>query len=178
MEQIEVGTSFCQRKEEKQVMKMDQLAIYCSTNEQAAQIKAQFGLSEAPWVLDTVTSRSKVWDLPEQSNKAELQFNYSLGIELEILRYVSGPHWADPASLLGEGFKVPFISHVGIHLEDGEEFPAMEHCKLVQETWTVSHTAPYLTTGPAAGRKYHYRIFKLSSGSYIKYIRRIHPVTK
>lgn len=157
-------------------MKIDQIAFYCSTDEQADQIKAQFGLTDAQWIKDTVTSISKVWDVQEQSNVAELQFNYDLGIELEILRYIRGPHWADPAQLLySSGFKVPFISHVGIHLEDGEEFPAMEHCKLVQETWTIKHTAKYLTEGPAAGRKYHYRIFELSHGSYIKYIRRIHP---
>ena len=156
-------------------MKIDQIAFYCSTLEQASQVKAQFGLINANWIQDTVVARSKVWDLQEQSNTAELQFNYDLGIELEILRYIKGPHWADPAQLLYNGFKVPFISHVGIHLDDGEEFPAMANCRLVQETWTISHTAPYLTTGPAAGRKYHYRIFEMSPGSYIKYIRRIHP---
>jgi hypothetical protein len=158
-------------------MKIDQIAFYCSTDEQANQIKDQFSLRGADWVKDTVTAMSKVWDFPEQPNKAELQFNYDLGIELEILRYISGKHWHDPATLLNpkQQFSVPFISHVGIHLEDGEDFPQMAHCKLVQETWTLSHTAPYLTTGPAAGRRYHYRIFELSPGSYIKYIRRIHP---
>lgn len=155
-------------------MKIDQIAFYASTDKHAEQIKSQFGLSNAQWVKDTVAARSKVWDLPERQNVAELQFNYDLGIELEILRYVDGPHWMDPA-MLCHSFLRPFISHVGIHLDDGEEFPKMEHCKLVQETFTVSHTAPYLTTGPAAGRKYHYRIFEMSAGSYIKYIRRIHP---
>lgn len=156
-------------------MKIDQIAFYAYTDEQAAQIKAQFGLNNAQWIKDTVHARSKVWDREEQSNTAELQFNYDLGVELEILRYIHGPNWHDPAKLLSNDFKVPFISHVGIHLDDGEEFPAMEHCRLVQETWTISHTAKYLTTGPAAGRKYHYRIFEMSPGSYIKYIRRIHP---
>lgn len=156
-------------------MKMDQIAFYAASDAQADQIKAQFGLTNAKWITDVVTARSKVWDLPEQTNRAELQFNYDLGVELEILKYVYGPHWHDPAGLVGGNFKVPFISHVGIHLEDGEEFPAMEHCKLVQETFTLSHTAEYLTTGPAAGRKYHYRIFEMAGGSYIKYIKRLHP---
>lgn len=155
-------------------MKIDQIAFYAFNDEKAEQIKAQFGLTNAKWIHDTVTARSKVLDLPEQPNKAELQFNYDLGIELEILRYVSGPSWHNPLCL-NVDWRVPFISHVGIHLEDGEEFPAMQHCKLVQETWTISHTAFYLNQGPAAGRKYHYRIFEMSPGSYIKYIRRIHP---
>lgn len=159
-------------------MRLDQTAFYASTNEQAEQIKSQFGLADAEWIKDTVHARSIVWGA-ECENVAELQFNYSLGgHELEILRYVSGPNWHDPKALLyRQGFKVPFISHVGLHLDDGEEFPAMEHCKLVQETFTISHTAKYLTApdSPAAGRLYHYRIFELSPGSYIKYIRRIHP---
>ena len=154
---------------------MNQIAFYASSDEQAEQIKAQFGLSNAEWIKDTVHARSSVWDFPEEPNTAELHFNYDLGIELEILRYIQGRNWHDPARILDGQFKVPFISHVGIHLADGEEFPAMEHCKLVQETFTVSHTAKYLTEGPAAGRKYHYRIFEMSQGSYIKYIRRIHP---
>jgi hypothetical protein len=124
-------------------------------------------------IKDTVHARSKVLNFPEQPNTAELQFNYSLGIELEILRYVHGQNWHLHNPL--HRYSVPFISHVGIHLDDGEEFPAMEHGKLVQETWTISHTSEYLTTGAGAGRKYHYRIFELSPGSYIKYIRRINP---
>lgn len=159
-------------------MRLDQTAFYCSTEEQALNVKKLFGLENAEWIKDTVHARSKVWDYEEQPNTAELQFNYSLGgHELEILRYIQGRHWHDPANLIGDvsAFNASFISHVGIHLDDGEEFPKMEHCRLVQETWTISHTAPYLTTGAAAGRKYHYKIFELTPGSYVKYIRRIHP---
>lgn len=159
-------------------MKIDQIALYCSTDKQADQIKAQFGLTNAQWIQDTVTARSIV-DGVEGVNVAELQFNYDSGIELEILRYIDGPHWHLKNQAFGhlpaDAEAPAFISHVGIHLDDGEEFPAMEHCKLVQETFTLSHTSEYLTTGPAKGRLYHYRIFELSEGSYIKYIRRIHP---
>jgi hypothetical protein len=53
----------------------------------------------------------------------------------------------------------------------------MAGCRLVQETFTTKHTSEYLTKegSPGFGRKYHYRIFELSPGSYIKYIKRIHP---
>lgn len=160
-------------------MRLDQTAYYCATDEQALFVKKLFGLENAEWIKDTVVARSKVWDFQEQTNMAELQFNYSLGgHELEILRYVQGPHWHDPAQLLGIQYKVPFISHTGFHLDDNEDFPAMEGCRLVQETWTVSHTSEYLTKpgSPGFGRKYHYRIFELSHGSYIKYIKRIPAV--
>lgn len=165
-------------------MRADQIAFYALDDVQIEQIKAQLGLANSQWIKDTVTANSNVAVAEQGSmeNIAELQFNYDLGIELEILRYISGPHWhlGNPLfnpTPLGDRIWTtpPFISHVGIHLDDGEEFPAMEQCKLVQETFTISHTAPYLTTGPAAGRKYHYRIFEMSPGSYIKYIKRLHP---
>jgi hypothetical protein len=163
-------------------MKCDQVAFYAVSNEEAEKIKVQLGLDKAEWIKDTVTARSIVRG-EEGHNIAELQFNYSLGIELEILRYISGPHWhkKNPFNVaVATGMKFlypPFISHVGIHLDDGEDFPAMEHCKLVQETFTINHTSEYLTKegSPGFGRKYHYRIHELSRGSYIKYIKRINP---
>lgn len=153
-------------------MKIDQIAFYANDENEANRIKQQFGLLDAQWIKDTVVANSTVGTL-KGTNVAELQFNYDLGIELEILRYIGGISWHDNNP--SRGNIGSFISHVGIHLDDGEAFPAMEHCRLVQETFTTSHTAKYLTTGPAAGRKYHYRIFEMSPGSYIKYIRRIHP---
>lgn len=152
-------------------MKIDQIAFYAATEGEADKIKVQFGLFNSQWIKDTVVANSTVGSL-KGVNVAELQFNYDLGIELEILRYIGGLSWHDSNPLRGD---VSFISHVGIHLDDGEEFPWMPNCRLVQETFTQSHTAEYLTTGAAAGRKYHYRIFEMSPGSYIKYIRRIYP---
>lgn len=164
-------------------MKMDQLAFYADTDVQANRIKDQLGLIDAEWIKDTVTAKSEVWPFSTEENVAELQFNYSLGIELEILRYVKGCSWhhQNPLAVKGgfdrKGANLPFISHVGIHLEDNEDFPEMRYCPLVQETFTISHTSEYLTKegSPGFGRKYHYRIFELSPGSYIKYIRRINP---
>lgn len=154
-------------------MKIDQIAFYAPTDEHADQIKAQFGLIGANWIKDTVTAKSYVYDGPAAINVAELQFNYDLGIELEILRYIEGPNWHTSNPVRSMSLK-PFISHVGIHLADRDDFPAMQHCKLVQETFTQKHTSEYLTTGAGAGRKYHYRIFEMSPGSYIKYIRRLY----
>lgn len=166
-------------------MKIDQIAFYAFNSDQAELIKSNFGLQDKQWIQDTVTANSVVNNSPvSQVNIAELQFNYDLGIELEILRYVRGPRWHEtnplastPKLVMGQWILPPFISHVGIHLEDGEPFPEMKHCRLVQETFTTSHTAKYLTDpdSPGFGRTYHYRIFEMSPGSYIKYIRRIHP---
>jgi hypothetical protein len=154
-------------------MKCDQIAYYCSTEVSEILIKRSLDLSGKSWIKDTVTASSAVllngaWK--SCINIAELQFNYDLGVELEILRYISRLHWN-----WGRMSSDPFISHIGFHLEDGEAFPTMEGCQLVQETFTLSHTATYLTTGPAAGRKYHYRIHELGPGNYVKFIRRIHP---
>lgn len=160
-------------------MKMDQIAFYASNDVTRDNIKKLFGLSDAEWIKDVVTAKSLFPDGTFEINVAELEFNYCLGIELEILRYTSGRNWHS----VGRSYQNPlsqkdytpgFISHIGIHLDDGEEFPKMEGCPLVQETFTESHTSEYLTTGAGKGRKYHYRIFQLSPGSYIKYIRRLH----
>jgi hypothetical protein len=155
-------------------MKIDQVAYYCATGDAELAVKAMFGLTNAAWVRDRVTARSKVWGQQSAVNVAELQFNYDLGIELEIIRYVQGPHWHEMHS--GLDWTKPFQSHVGIHLLDGEPFPDMGPCKLAQETFTMSHTAPYLTQPGQGGygRKYHYRIWELSPGHFIKHIRRIH----
>lgn len=155
-------------------MKIDQVCFYAPDHQEVNRIKAQFGLIDAKWIKDTVTAESTVWPFDKEINVAELQFNYDLGIEFEILRYIDGDHWHNNNPLLTTN-GLPFISHIGIHLDDSEDFPKMELCKLVQETFTLSHTTEYLTTGAGAGRKYHYRIFEMSPGTYIKYIRRIHP---
>ena len=155
-------------------MKIDQICFYCSTEAAGLKVKRFFNLEHADWIQDKVTARSIFGNqaIPPSENIAELQFNYDLGIELEILRYVSGPswHWTNPLNR-----EPQFISHVGIHLHSAEDFPDSREFPLVQETFTQSHTGEYLTKpgSPGYGRKYHYKIFEMSPGSYIKYIRRI-----
>lgn len=161
-------------------MKLDQIAYYCRTAEAEAKVKSLLGLTDAPWVKDTVTSLVSVWPVNRSAtemklrasmNVADLQFCYKLGMEFEIIRYIEGPHWLDCFASNPE----PFVAHVGLHLDDGEEFPAMDGCRIAQEAFTMHHTAPELNDGPMAGRKYHYRIFELSPGNFIKYIRRRYP---
>ncbi len=151
-------------------MKLDQVAYYCATKDQADHVKRMFGLTNSEWIKDKVTAMSSVYGGPLMQNVAELQFNYALGIELEILRYIDGPSWHGKSV---DVIKRPIISHVGFHLEDGEEFPEMAGCELVQETFTKSHTSEYLTTGAGRGRLYHYRIFEVGTMNYAKYIRRV-----
>lgn len=153
-------------------MKMDQIAFYCSSKTESDRLKQALGLKLDSWIEDIVTGKSVVIGKKEpQINIAHLQFNYQLGIEFEIIRYLSGPNWhAARNRKHGERF----ISHVGVHLEDEEDFPRPPGL-LVQETWTQKHTSEYLTTGHGAGRKYHYRIYELAPMTWIKYIKRIHP---
>lgn len=152
-------------------MKIDQIAFYAKDDDEASRLKKLLGLENAEWIEDVVTANSSVWGSRYEKNQAILMFNYDLGIELEILRYVAGPSWHDTYENLHHNKGLSFISHVGIHLEDGEEFPEMPLCKLAQETWTINHTSPYLVQN---GRTYHYRIYEVSPDTYIKYIKRIH----
>ena len=157
-------------------MKIDQIAFYCPTEAAGLKVKRFFNLESATWIQDKVTARSTFGNqaIPPSENIAELQFNYDLGIELEILCYISGPswHWTNPLNR-----EPQFISHVGIHLDDEEDFPDDCGFPLVQETFTQSHTSEYLTKPESPGymRRYHYKIYEMSPGSYIKYIRRIEP---
>lgn len=160
-------------------MKMDQVAFYCATEDAERRIKESFGLAEREWINDEVTANSIVMNLDGSFdltvNKGLLQFNYDLGVELEILRYTDGLNWVQQRN--GADPSLPFVNHVGIHLGDDEEFPDMPGSLLVQETRTISHTSAYLTKegSPGFGRLYHYKIWELQLGSYVKYIRRINP---
>lgn len=160
------------QKENK--MRLDQCAWYARDDEAAEILKGVLGLRQAEWVADQVTGKSLFPDGQWEINVGELRFNYNHGIELEILTYKEGRHWHMRSPQWGLG--LPFwISHVGYHLDDHEEFPQDAPGQLVQETFTQSHTSEYLTTGAGAGRKYHYRIYQITPGSYVKFIKRIHP---
>lgn len=149
-------------------MKLDQIAYYCATDEQAERVKRQFGLQNAAWAKDTVTAEVSVAresGLPrwQGTNVAELQFNESLGIQLEIIRYIEGLHWC----MYHPFFDMDtYIAHVGIHVGD-DGFPThLDDQQLAQRAVTKHHTA-------FNDRTYEYRIYKLTPGVYVKYIQRI-----
>ena len=153
-------------------MKLDQVAYCCRTDEEAALLKEQLGLTQEEWIVDRVTAMGFVkGHSDEEVNIALLQFCDKLGVQFEIIRYLRGANWLE-----NEPHKGPFIAHIGYHLDEGEEFPPMPYAELVQEVMSKSHTCEYLTTGAAAGRKYHYQIWKISPHTYVKFIKRIHPV--
>jgi hypothetical protein len=157
-------------------MKIDQVAWYARDEKAADELKIKLGLQDAKWIIDNVTGKSIFEDETIDINKGHLQFNYDLGIELEILTYTSGQHWHQRTNPFWLDKSQSFFhSHTGLHLDPGDIFPDMPGCLLVQETFTLSHTSEYLTTGAGAGRKYHYRIHQLSPGNYIKFIKRIQP---
>jgi hypothetical protein len=131
-----------------------------------------YGLDAASWLKDAVTARGIVYG-KTTTNVALLQFNLDLGIQLELIRYKSGLFWYQH---MVNAVQAPFIVHVGCHLADDEAWP-LRHAKVVQEVETISHTAPHLTHGGEfAGRRYYYKIFQLNPHSFVKYIKRIHPI--
>ena len=148
---------------------MNQIAFYCAGPGAENEVKQQFGLTQAEWVVDTVYADVVVRG-KKGRNVAELQFNYDLGCELEIIRYTSGPHWME--KIIGAK---PFLAHIGIHLPDAAKWPDAPEWQLVQEAETYKHTAAHLNTGYAAGRLYSYRIYEVSPHTFVKYIKRRHP---
>lgn len=150
-------------------MRIDQISFYAPTEDDADRIKMRFGVTD--WVRDIVTAEVYVWPGYEGVNVAELQFGYGLGIELELIRYKSGPNW-----IAYHGLNAGMITHVGLHLDDGEDFPLLHGCRLVQEAHTIHHTGERFSnpTSPMFGRRYHYKIFEFAPSTFIKYIRRQH----
>jgi len=158
-------------------LKFDQLAYYAHNEVQVAQLKQYLGLEDAEWIEDEV--RGDVY-LPEEPGKTlgdwglhgwsrgHLRFCYAYGIELEILTYLSGPHWHQGDLAFRQG--MPFLSHVGIHCDEGEE-PWCPTERLVQQMTTRVHTNPYLVE---RGRTYNYLIYDTRPllGHYTKFIYR------
>ena len=152
-------------------MKLDQIAYYAHNEEQAAMIKRAFGLNGSDWVDDIATGLVEVRSMLDQSS-GHLQFNYELGIELEILTYLDGPHWHEDKQDWKDG--KPFISHIGFHMEEGEPVPKWVETfgTLVQVMDTKSHTNEYVR---GKGRTYHYEIFSVPFGPDMKFIWRKQP---
>jgi hypothetical protein len=155
-------------------MKLDQIAYYAHNENQSQDIKKAMGLEHGEWVLDRAAGEvlnpqvSPVWE----ASVGDLQFNYDLGVEFEILTYLEGPHWHEDKleCLHGE----PFLSHLGFHMDAGEAVPAhvLEKGILVQEMNTHSHSNEYVNS---RNRTYHYEIYQMPSGPDLKYIWRIEP---
>jgi len=158
-------------------MKLDQIAFYARDLAQAARIKEQLGLASSDWVEDFVEGQVSVYTgiphtKPEVGHsRAHLQFNYAFGTEVEILTYLDGPHWHEGFAAQRPATK-SWLSHIGFHLADGEDFPDVQW-PLVQELVTEVHTNEYVLS---RGRTFHYRIYdaRKAFGCYIKYIKRIH----
>jgi hypothetical protein len=148
-------------------MKIDQIA-FNTKNPLALMTTFQaMGLTE--WHHDVVKASGEVYG-NFASNRAELHFNYQLGIELEILHYQEGDNWL-------RGGREKDLSHLGCHIETEEEVNAIKEkmkglgIGIAQEVYTTSHTNPVI----AGKRKYHYVIFasKPFIGFDLKIIRRI-----
>lgn len=152
---------------------LDQIAFYAPDSIAEANIKKMLGIDEAEWTVDHVSGRCRVFGGDERESTARLQFNYDLGIEVEILRYLSGPHWHLQRAISKHGPNVffgsiPFVSHIGFHVND-EELPNLPF-QVAQEMVTVEHSNPAI-----AGRSYQYVIYDTKDmlGVDLKYIKRL-----
>lgn len=158
-------------------MKLDQLCFYAAYEWQSDEIKTMLSLNSMEWVQDTVTMLNRFPPSEDwQVAVAELNFCDTLGPQVEIMRYLQGPHWnvhRDKSNY--------FIGHIGLHLADDDEWPPMTGGMLVQETRTIGHTAPPFNdpNSPQFMRRYHYRIYRMPRGEniHIKLIRRMHHVS-
>lgn len=145
---------------------LDQVAFYAKGAVGVEQAKASLELFDAEWTEDIVIGQASVWGGVWAASKARLLFNYDLGMEVEILTYLEGPHWHQNSKELQTS--VSFLSHIGFHVNAGE-LPDLPF-RVAQELITISHTNPAI-----AGRRYHYRIYDTRhfNGVFTKYIKRL-----
>lgn len=143
--------------------KIDQLAYIAYNDADERNIKTALGMLDADWIEDEVVASGTVRGVPGV-NKAKLLFNYDMGVEVEILRYIDGPNYA---SHLVAGR----MCHVGIHAATGQPAPTFD-APIIQQVKTRSHTNEFLLK---TGRKYQYTIYDTfqALGVYMKVIERI-----
>ncbi len=157
------------------LFKMDQLAFVARNDSDERTIKKFLRLDNADWVEDEVVAQGYVRGAGHPcTNKAKLLFNYDLGIEVEILRYLEGDNYVDRT-----GIPSCMLAHIGLHLEKGQRMPdALDNLVFTaphaQQVWTVSHTTDFLVS---TGRRYKYTIYDTRAllGVHLKVIERIEP---
>ena len=155
------------------LLKIDQLAFIARNDTDELLIKRLLRLDNADWVEDVVVATGYVRGVEgKASNKAKLLFNYDLGVEVEILRYMEGQNYPD----IG-GVPSGNLAHIGMHIEKGQTIPdALKDfvfsTPMIQQVVTQEHTNEFLIS---TGRRYRYTIYdtKPMFGVYLKVIERL-----
>lgn len=152
------------------LLKIDQLAFLARSDKEEEQIKRLLRLQEADWVEDHVIAEGYVRGFGEKAiNRAKLLFNYDLGVEVEILRYLEGANYPDVGNVPGGQ-----LVHVGMHVEKGKQLPdeLTFVADVIQKVETQNHTNEFLVK---TGRKYRYTIYDTRPlfGVYLKVIERL-----
>lgn len=147
-------------------LKIDQIAYASYSEANTMAIKAHLGLEDALWVEDEVIADGYV-NGKFGTNRAILLFNYDLGIETEILRYVEGPNYLE-----AQGIRPESVCHLGMHYTGEGAIPKFD-ASVIQRVETQSHTNPFLLK---EGRKYRYTIYntRYQYGVNYKVIERLH----
>jgi hypothetical protein len=155
-------------------MKIDQIAYYAHNEEQRLGLMGELGLADAEWVMDEVEGLVDVFRIGQDSSlevksTATTGVCYKSEIELEIFTWHEGPHWHEGRNEFIDG--VPFLSHVGVHMEAHELAPHHPG-KLIQAMKTSTHTNDYIVSRK---RTYEYEIYDLrpKGVGFWKYIWRI-----
>ena len=143
--------------------KIDQIAFISFSEQDTEEIKRSLSLQDDDWIEDIVVAQG--WVRGEEGvNKARLLFNYSNGIETEILQYLEGPNYA-------EELPPGQLCHIGMHYDGEGEVPSFI-ASIVQQVETISHTNEYQQLH---NRHYRYTIYDTrgTHGVYMKVIERL-----
>lgn len=150
-------------------LKIDQIAVV--TPGDPPQLDMILGSFPGEWLHDEVTFEDMKTG---KVGHAQLHFNYSFGIEFEVLEPGSDLWVSNIAAL---GIKPVVMSHYGMHVDDAEEAAAQwikesGYGAVIQIVRTLEHTNPYLV---GQGRHYKYVIVGTRNvmGADLKFIQRL-----
>jgi len=143
-------------------IKIEQVAIGVRAGQANEKVKAiREILGAVDWIHDTVKFSGEVDNDKTECTVANLNFNYDLipGVEFEIIEFIDGINWHEFRN--SNQPDTPFISHLGLHIDDYDEFDEVKNkllkagLNIIQEANTFEHSNPKVPDN----RKYHYLIF-------------------
>ena len=145
---------------------LSQIGFASFSERDDAIIKRSLRLEDASWREDDCAEKGSVlgYDGPIE-NKVKRLFNHDYGIEIEIVRYITGPNYLELSDA-----RACAVCHLGFLVKDGETLPVpglpLDEVRfpfqVIQRVETVGHATPQMVNGLT---RYRHTIY--ASGAFV-----------